>query len=66
MAGTLYVSGDGLWKLAAGAATPTELPFTDVGEARGVAVDAAGNVYVAEFDNDRVVKLPAAYVPGSR
>jgi serine/threonine-protein kinase len=37
----------------------TPLPFTGVDLPTGVAVDTAGNVYVADMSNDRVVKLPA-------
>jgi len=36
-----------------------ELPFTGLGNAEGVAVDTAGNVSVTDFDNNRVLKLPA-------
>jgi len=36
-----------------------ELPFTGLDHPYGVAVDGAGNVYVADHNNDRVVKLPA-------
>jgi DNA-binding beta-propeller fold protein YncE len=35
------------------------LPFTGLHEPRGVAVDAAGNVYVADSANNRVLKLAA-------
>jgi serine/threonine-protein kinase len=46
-------------KLAPGAATPTELPFNGLNEPEGVAVDAAGNVYVTDVSTNRVLKLPA-------
>jgi serine/threonine-protein kinase len=46
-------------KLAAGATTQTLLPFTGLNIPWGVAVDGAGNVYVTDHDNNRVVKLPA-------
>ncbi|ORV09282.1 serine/threonine-protein kinase PknD [Mycobacterium celatum] len=36
---------------------PTVLPFTGLTGPEGVAVDPAGNVYVANIDNDRVLKL---------
>ncbi len=45
-------------RLAAGATTQTELPFTGLNRPMGVAVDTAGNVYVADSDNNRVLKLP--------
>jgi serine/threonine protein kinase, bacterial len=42
-----------------GSPGPTVLPFTGLTGAHGVAADTAGNVYVTEFGNDRVLKLPA-------
>ena len=39
--------------------TPTNLPLTGLKDSGGVAVDAAGNVYVADHNKNRVVKLPA-------
>ncbi|MGH3541663.1 MAG: serine/threonine-protein kinase PknD [Mycobacterium sp.] len=38
---------------------PTVLPFTGLTGPEGVAVDAAGSVYVTNIDNDRVMKLAA-------
>jgi NHL repeat len=38
---------------------PFALPFTDLRMPHGVAVDAAGNVYVTDSCHDRVVKLAA-------
>jgi serine/threonine protein kinase, bacterial len=70
-AGNLYVADFGMWepdpgnaarvvKLAAGSGVQTELPFTGlVGLSTGVAVDAAGNVYVTDPINKRVLKLAA-------
>jgi serine/threonine protein kinase, bacterial len=46
-------------KLPAGSGTPTVLPFTGLNWPGGVAVDSAGNLYVTDFGNNRVVKLPA-------
>jgi len=42
-----------------GANTPTVLPFTGLNTPLAVAVDTAGNVYVADKFNNRVLKLPA-------
>ncbi len=41
------------------ASRPTVLPFTGLTYPSSVAVDAAGNVYVTDTGNDRVVKLAA-------
>lgn len=38
---------------------PTVLPFSGLTGPEGVAVDPSGNVYVANIDNDRVMKLAA-------
>ncbi|MCV7086515.1 hypothetical protein H7H52_12350 [Mycolicibacter hiberniae] len=38
--------------------TQLELPFTDLDRPGGVAVDRAGNIYVADTGNARVLKLP--------
>ena len=35
------------------------LPFTGLNHPSGVAVDGAGTIYVADFNNNRVLKLPA-------
>jgi len=36
-----------------------ELPFTGLNVPDGVAVDTAGDVYVADYGDGRVLKLPA-------
>jgi serine/threonine protein kinase, bacterial len=36
-----------------------ERPFSGLNRADGLAVDSAGNVYVADAENSRVLKLPA-------
>ena len=46
-------------KLSAGSSNPVELAFTGLAGPRAVAVDTAGNVYVAD-GNDQVLKLAAA------
>jgi serine/threonine-protein kinase len=59
-AGNVYTTlGDQVLKLAVGSSTPTVLPFTDLDSAAGVAVDAAGGVFVADFYGNRVLKLAA-------
>ena len=61
-AGNVYVTSEGMYgrvvKLAAGSSTPTVLPFTGLYQPQGLAVDANGTVYVADFNN-RVLKLAA-------
>jgi serine/threonine-protein kinase len=39
---------------------PITLAFTGINNPSGVAVDGAGNVYVADYGNQQVVKLPAS------
>jgi DNA-binding beta-propeller fold protein YncE len=46
-------------KLPAGSNTPSVLPFTGPLSPWGVAVDSAGNLYVTDQGNNRVVKLVA-------
>ena len=61
-AGDVYVTSEGMYgrvvELAAGSSTPTVLPFSGLYQPQGLAVDSAGAVYVADFNN-RVVKLTA-------
>lgn len=61
-AGDVFVTNQGMYgrvvELPAGASTPTVLPFTGLYQPQGLAVDSAGAVYVADFNN-RVVKLAA-------
>lgn len=50
--------GVGRGTTAAGASTPTTLPFTGLKNPQGVAVDTADNVYVTDLGPNPVVKLP--------
>ncbi|BCZ20583.1 non-specific serine/threonine protein kinase [Mycobacterium senriense] len=61
-AGDVFVTNQGMYgrvvELASGSSTATVLPFTGLYQPQGLAVDSAGAVYVADFNN-RVVKLAA-------
>jgi serine/threonine-protein kinase len=61
--GNIYAAGnDSVWKLSAGANTPTRLPFIGLTSPNGVAVDTAGNIFVTDGvdeDHNRVLVLPA-------
>jgi serine/threonine-protein kinase len=61
--GNVYAAGkDSIWKVPAGANTPTKLPFTGLENPNGVAVDAACNIFVTDAldkDHNRVLVLPA-------
>jgi len=61
-AGDVYVTSEGMYgrvvELPPGSSAPTVLPFSGLYEPQGLAVDDAGAVYVADFNN-RVVKLTA-------
>jgi serine/threonine protein kinase, bacterial len=61
-AGDVYVTSEGMYgrvvELPPGSSTPTVLPFSGLYQPQGLAVDNAGAVYVADFNN-RVVKLAA-------
>jgi serine/threonine protein kinase, bacterial len=61
-AGDVYVTSEGMYgrvvELPRGSSTPTVLPFSGLYQPQGLAVDSAGAVYVADFNN-RVVKLTA-------
>lgn len=60
--GSVYVTSQSMYgrvvKLASGSPNPTVLPFSGLYQPQGLAVDADGTVYVADFNN-RVVKLAA-------
>ncbi|OBH90507.1 serine/threonine-protein kinase PknD [Mycobacterium sp. E2733] len=61
-AGDVFVTNQGMYgrvvELASGSTTSTVLPFTGLYQPQGLAVDEAGTLYVADFNN-RVVKLAA-------
>jgi serine/threonine protein kinase, bacterial len=61
-AGDVYVTSEGMYgrvvELPPASSTPTVLPFSGLYQPQGLAVDSAGTVYVADFNN-RVVKLTA-------
>lgn len=68
-AGNLYVTDSyfngqvkhiGVVKLAAGSGAPILRSVTGLSNPGGVAVDTAGNLYVADYSANRVLKLPAA------
>ncbi|MDT5233974.1 MAG: hypothetical protein QOJ56_4985 [Mycobacterium sp.] len=63
-AGDVYVvdnRSSRVLKLPAGSNTQSELPFTDLDEPAGVAVDTVGNIYVTDIGggDGLVLKLPA-------
>jgi len=51
------VSRNRVVEMPAGSAKPTVLPFRDAGFPQGIGVDSAGNVYVEDGLNQRIVKL---------
>ena len=59
-AGSVFVTSEGMFgrvvKLEAGSGNTAVLPFTGLYQPQGLALDPAGAMYVADFDN-RVVKL---------
>lgn len=61
-AGDVFVTSEGMYgrvvELPPGSSTPTVLPFSGLYQPQGLAVDSAGAVYVADFNN-RVVKVAA-------
>lgn len=61
-AGNVYVTSEGMYgravKLASGSNATTVLPFNGLYEPQGLAVDGAGTVYVADFNN-RVISMAA-------
>jgi serine/threonine protein kinase, bacterial len=61
--GNVYVADNGLtadrvFRLAAGASSPTVLPFERLSAPFQVAVDSKGDVYLDDFSS-RILKLPA-------
>ena len=60
--GNVYVTSEGMYgrvvELPPNSSAPRVLPFTGLYQPQGLAVDDAGTVYVADFNN-RVVKLAA-------
>jgi serine/threonine-protein kinase len=61
-AGNVYVTSEGMYgravKLTSGSNATTVLPFNGLYEPQGLAVDGAGTVYVADFNN-RVISMAA-------
>ncbi|OBH52024.1 serine/threonine protein kinase [Mycobacterium mantenii] len=61
-AGDVYVTSEGMYgrvvKLSTGTNATTVLPFNGLYQPQGLAVDGAGTVYVADFNN-RVVSMAA-------
>ena len=61
-AGDVFVTSEGMYgrvvELPAGSSTPTVLPFSGLYQPQGLAMDNAGALYVADFNN-RVIKLAA-------
>ena len=52
-------------KLAADSSTQKVLSFTGLNWPKGVAVDAAGNLYVTDYSNNRLLKLAADFTIGT-
>ncbi|OXR39767.1 Serine/threonine-protein kinase PknD [Nocardia cerradoensis] len=46
-----------LWTLPPGSTAPIRLPFTDLGEVAGIAVDPSGDPVVTDSEGERVLKL---------
>ena len=61
-AGNVYVTSEGMYgrvvKLTTGSDATTVLPFNGLYQPQGLAVDGAGTVYVADFNN-RVISMAA-------
>ncbi len=63
-AGNVYVTSEGMYgrvvKLTTGSNATTVLPFNGLYEPQGLAVDGAGTVYVADFNNRVVTMAPGS------
>ncbi|GAA3143748.1 hypothetical protein GCM10020255_021190 [Rhodococcus baikonurensis] len=51
--------GDHILKVPNGSTEPIELSFGELNQPSDVAIDDSGNVYVADRNNHRVLKLQA-------
>ncbi|MFX0579367.1 hypothetical protein [Nocardia nepalensis] len=53
-----WTSEGRLWTIPAASTTPTRLPFTDLGEIAGIAVDPDDNILITDSEGSRVLRLP--------
>jgi hypothetical protein len=59
----MTAAGITAYLLRPNASRQTVLPFTGLNQPTAVAVDAAGNLYVTDWGNNRVLKLPVPASP---